>query len=125
MTETIIPKTVAKRPEMEIVDDLEKLFKEATKIQIKLAADGKDNEAKKIERVTLKLSRRIDDEMGSLIDDWVDHSSAVLEDIQQLNESLEAARINLDKEVDKTQKIVDAIGQIDDVIELATSLLKP
>ena len=125
MTETMIPKAAAKKPEMEVVDGLEKLFKEATKVQLKLAAEGKDNEAKKIERVTLKLSRRIDEEMGSLIDDWVDHSSAVLEDIQQLNESLESAKINLDKDVNKTQQIVNAIGQIDDVIQLATSLLKP
>jgi len=72
-----------------------------------------------------KLSRRIDDAMGELIDEWAEQSSTIHEDIKVLNEKLTAAKQQLSDDVDNAKQIVDAIGHIDELIFIAKCLLKP
>ena len=110
---------------MDILDDLAESLKRTKAIEVKLTLLHKQSEANDFAVVTKKLSRRIDDAMGALIDEWAEQSSSVNHDIQQLNDKLSDAKQQLEKNVDNTQQIVDAIGHVDKLIFIAKSLLKP
>jgi len=110
---------------MDILDDLSESLKRATAMEVKLTLLHKQSEANEFAKASKKLSRRIDDAMGELIDEWAEQSWTVNEDIKQLNEKLTVAKERLNKNVDSTRQIVDAIGYLDDLTFIAKCLLKP
>lgn len=117
--------TVEDSLKMDILDDLAESLKRANAMEVKLTLLHKQSEASDFAKVAKKLSRRIDDAMGELIDEWAEQSSTVNEDIKQLNDKLTEAKQQLEKNVDSTQQIVDAIGHVDKLIFIARCLLKP
>ena len=82
-------------------------------------------EANEFAKAAKKLSRRIDDAMGELMDEWAEQAPTINEEIQALNEKLTDAKEQLDKKVDKATKLTDAIGYLDDLALIARLLLKP
>jgi len=110
---------------IDILDDLCESLKRANAIEVKLTLLHKQIEADKFAKAAKKLSRRIDDAMGELIDEWAEQSSTILEDIGKLNTKLKAIRKKLEKDVDNTEQIIDAIAHIDNLAIIARQLLKP
>ena len=117
--------TVEDSLKIDILDDLSESLKRANAFEVKLTLLHKQSEANEFAKAAKKLSRRIDDAMGELIDEWAEQSATVVEDIQRLNDSLTEAKDKLSKHIDNTQQIVDAIAHLDDLTFIAKCLLKP
>ena len=110
---------------MDILDGLSESLKQATAMEVKLTLLRKQDEANAFAKDAKKLSRRIDDAMGELIDEWAEQSATITDDIKKLNEQLATAKEQLSKNVDNSKLIVDAIGYLDGLTFIARRLLKP
>ena len=108
-----------------ILDDLGESLKRINAMVVKLILQHKHKDAKKCAKAAKKLSRKIDNAMNELIDDWAEQSSSINEEIQSLNDKLVVAKDALEKNVDNAQQIVEAVGYIDDLTFIAKRLLKP
>lgn len=117
--------TVEDGLKVDILDDLGESLKRTNAIVVKLILQHEHKEAKKFAKAAKKLSRRIDKAMNELIDEWAEQSSTINQEIQALNDKLIVAKDALEKNVDNSKQIVEAVGYIDDLTFIAKRLLKP
>ena len=84
----------------------------------------RDNEnVKEIEKRNIKLRKQIDKLIVEAMQDWLVDAQDVTKEIKKSNMNLQRAITSVKKKKEEAENIVKALGLVDDVLSIATSLL--
>lgn len=105
-----------------------KLFvskQKAHDLEILLRLKNNPDDAEKAAEKAHVLSQKIDQLLAKEMIEWLGESDKIIEDVGKANTSIKAAIEKIKNDSDVMQETVKAIGLIDDVINLAKSVLRP
>ena len=89
-------------------------------LEITLRFKGNNDEADEVAAKTTELSNEIDTLLGQIIDEWLAQSRGDVASIKEANSNLQRSIRSIQNGVATAQKVVKAIGFIDDAIVIAS-----
>ena len=105
------------------IHSLQVSFQRSQKLELVLRFRGDDENVKKIEKKNKNLSKLIDKLIIEAMQDWLVDAKEVEKKIKNANTNLQRAITSVKQKKNEAENIVKALGLIDDVISIATSLL--
>lgn len=107
----------------ETIDRLSEAQRKGHKLEVVLRFQGEAGEADRVKTSTDELKDEIDRLLSEIMAEWVGSSRTVIADLKGLNRKLQAEIRDIKKKIRVAEKVVKAIGLIDDAVELAGGLV--
>ena len=102
---------------------LAKTKEKAQRLEFELRVQGLDEDAKKVDSKTRKLTKRIDELLKKTMEEWMGNAAQVEADLKTNNEKLQKSIRDIKNKVRTAKNIVKAIGFIDDAVSIAGKLV--
>ena len=115
---------ISKENKEAIVDALIQAKRKAQRLALTLRFQGRAEDAKKVEKKIRTLAARIDDLITQSMESWVGNAQGLLDRMRKTNTALQASLRDIKKKKDVANKVVKALGRLDDVIDVAKGVLK-
>jgi hypothetical protein len=93
-------------------------------LEFEYRLSGNNEEADKIWQENRRLSTELDILIGKAIDDWIEDSRTTLRRVERASGQLQSAIDEVRSAVDKTEKLTQAAGYLDDAIDIFNKFLK-
>ena len=112
-----------KQKKEETIHSLQVTLQHSQNLETILRFQKNDENVKKIADRNKNLSQQIDKLIVEMMQNWLADAQDATKKIKEANMNLQQAIANVNKKKNKAKNIVKAIGLVDDVISIATSLL--
>jgi hypothetical protein len=96
---------------------------QADAAELRLRFQGKAEEADKIAQRTRVLSTEIDRLLAKIMEEWLGAATRLIGDVNAANGRLQAAVDDIKKTIAVAQRVVQALGMLDDVVAIAKKAL--
>ena len=106
-----------------LIHSLNETYRKGQKLEINLRFKGKTSEADQVRAKCNELSDRIDDLITEVMKDWLRKADTLINEVKVLNSNLQSNIREIKKEIKMGEKIVKAIGYLDQAINLTKKLL--
>lgn len=107
---------------MRVLAELRRIRAKGEKLELELIIQGEAAEAAKVKQTTRRLVRRIDDLLAAMLREWAGQAATVQDEMRRLNARLQGRIRDIGKKIEVAEKVVEAIGMIDDAAQLAAGL---
>ncbi len=114
---------VNKEDKAAIIDQLENARTKASRLIISLRFAGKVAEANKVKQKVRTLGGKIDDLLAKSMKTWSGNGKMIIQNMKKANQSLQSDITEIKKKKDMANKIIKALGRLDDVIDSAKDVL--
>ena len=113
---------ISKPAKEDILDKLTESHRKGQKLAVRLVIGKKNAEAAAVKAANRKLQKQIDRLLTKLMKDWTGSAPSVIAKIGGINAKLQGVIRDIKKKIEVAQKVVRAIGLIDDAVSLAKDL---
>jgi len=107
----------------EILDLLSVAYNKTNYLRILCNEQGDSEGAAKLKKRKNRLRLEIDELLEDLYQQWIGEANQLKNEINNANEDLKKSIEDIEQKVNTAQNIVNAIGYIDKVIEIASKAL--
>lgn len=114
---------ISKAKKEALVDSLMVTLAKTNRLEIVLRFQGEGKEATKVQARGKELSKQIDKLLAKIMLDWLGQAAALETSIKATNTKLQGAIRDIKKKIQVAQRVIKAIGHIDDVIDFGKRLL--
>lgn len=106
------------------IEELQSIHRNGQILEIKLRFARKKSRADAVWASNVILGQRIDVLIGKAIDAWLGEADAVIAKIERASRGLQRSIDEIADTIRTSEKIVKAIGYIDDAVKIAAKLAK-
>ena len=105
-----------------LLDEMNAAYSALTSTKVKLLADGKNDEAEKIQKQRTRLREEIDRVRGLIAGDWAAKANALAADVKAHNETVQGYITDIQNNVETAQNVVKLMAAVDDMIGRVKSM---
>ena len=105
-----------------LIERLQAAHRATQKLELKLRFRGDDKAADRVWEASKRLSNEIDFLIGRAMEEWRGKASVIVTKIQAQQAELDGAIRDIKGNIDTAEKVVAAVGAIDDLIAVASKL---
>ena len=105
-----------------IIERLQAAHRTAQKLELKLRFKGDDKAADRVWEASKRLSNEIDFLIGRAMEKWNGKANDIVIKIQAQQAEIDGAIREIKGNIDTAEKVVAAVGAIDDLIAVASKL---
>ena len=108
----------------QLIAQLQVTFSKGTDLVMELLLAGETEQAEAARKKNRTLEKQIDQLLIHLLDRWATDVKGAVEDGRARNRKLQAAIRDIQNDVDRANKVIKALGHVDDAIATAKDILK-
>lgn len=106
-----------------IIDKMLETKRKSQKLVVTLKFQRKTLEAEKVHKKARTLASQIDRLLAKSMDAWSGSAATILDDLRKSNDRLGRAISDIKKKRDVANKVIKAVGEIDEVIAKGKEIL--
>jgi len=106
-----------------LIHSLNETYRKGQKFELNLRFKGKTSEADQVRVKCNELSDRIDDLIAEAMKDWLGNADTLIDEVKSINSNLQSSIRDIKHEIKMGEKVVKAIGYLDQAIDIAKKLL--
>ena len=106
-----------------LIPSLNETYRKGQKLELNLRFKGKTEEADQVRAKCNELSDRIDDLIAEAMKDWLRTADTLIDEVKGINSNLQSNIRDIKHEIKMGEKIVKAIGYLDQAIDITKKLL--
>lgn len=106
------------------IEDLQAIHRDGQVLEIELRFSKKEKQAEAVWASNVILGQQIDVLIGKAIDGWLAEAKPILKKLAKAAGGIQASINDIADTIKKQEKIVKAIGYIDDAVKIAAKLAK-
>lgn len=108
----------------QLIAQLQVTYSKGTDLVVELILAGETEQAEAARKKNRALEKQIDGLLAHLLDRWGLDVKAAVEDGRARNRKLQAAIRDIQNDVDLANKVINALGHLDDAVATAKDILK-
>lgn len=114
---------VSSEQQRQLIAQLQVTYSKGTDLVMELILAGETEPAEAARKKTRALEKRIDGLLARLLDRWSLDVKAAVEDGRARNRKLQAVIRDIQNDVDRANKVIKALGHLDEAAATAKSIL--
>lgn len=115
--------TTSGEAQRQIIGQLEITYSQGRALRASLLLADKAADAQTVQEKNKDLEQQIEGLVARLLDQWGLEAASVIEDGQRRNQQLQGMIRDIENQIDVANKVIKAIGFIDDAIDTAKKIL--
>lgn len=108
----------------QLIAQLQATYSKGTDLVVELILAGETEQAEAARKKNRALEKQIDGLLAHLLDRWGLDVKAAVEDGRARNRKLQAAIRDIQNDIDLANKVIKALGHLDDAVATAKDILK-
>jgi methyl-accepting chemotaxis protein len=109
---------------LQLIDNLQAVRRAGQKLEVRLRLAGKKAEADRAHAETERLNDAISRMIAKVVDEWVEQADANTAKLGEAADKAEKAIDDVKAATATMKSVVDAVGYIDDALEIAKKVAK-
>ena len=115
--------TTSSEEQRQIIGQLQITSSKGNDLRVGLLLADNASDAEKVQKTNRGLEREIDKLIAHLLDQWGVDAGSVIEEGRKRNRQLQGMIRDIENQIDVANKVIKAIGFIDDAIATAKKIL--
>ncbi|XAM00756.1 hypothetical protein OT109_05060 [Phycisphaeraceae bacterium D3-23] len=115
--------TITDDPRYKVYDELMTTARKADKLEFSLYLRKENAQAEAVRAANIGVYQKVDEVLASLMKSWSKGVKAELKAMHEANTELQKSLESIRRSKEIGEKVVDAIGQIEKVVEAAAKVL--
>jgi len=115
--------TTSSGEQRQIIGQLQITYSKGNDLRVSLLLADKAPDAQTVQKKNRVLEQQIDGLISRLLDQWGVDAGSVIEDGRKRNRQLQGMIRDIENQIDVANKVIKAIGFIDDAIATAKKIL--
>lgn len=115
---------ISQQNKIKLIDGLERTKSKAHRLIVMLRFQNRETEAQRVHRRARKLTKQIDELISQAMADWLGAAKPIHNRLDRTNAMLQSSIRDIQKKKNVEKTVAKILSSLDDVIELAASLLE-